>query len=172
MAGIYCKYTKFRRCKFRHFTIFDNSAAIYFRRGVQNPPEFATPIQLCVGSWSSGIGSFDVMRTRHTSARPVSRQGTIVFDPRVPATPRVPFGCVRYYDAKIRFRSTKTRESSNTGSGNEMRERDQCSPRAGARRFFSNNLFCATFTNSAGFSKCQNLFWFFLQVKQFRRLHT
>ena len=64
------------------------------------------------------------------------------------------------------------RESSNTGSGNEMRERDPCSPRAGARRFFSNNLFCATFTNSAGFSKCQNLFWFFLQAEQFRRLHT
>ena len=39
-----------------------------------------------------------------------------------------------------------------------MRERDPCSPRAGARRFFPNNLFCATFTNSAGFSKCQNLF--------------
>ena len=72
-----------------------------------NPPECATPIQLCVGSWSSGIGSSDVMRTLHTSARPVSRQGTIVFDPRVPATPRVPFRCVRYYDAKIRFRSTK-----------------------------------------------------------------
>ena len=66
------------------------------------------PIQLCVGSWSSGIGSSDVMRTLHTSARPVSRQGTIVFDPRVPATPRVPLRCVRYYDAKIRFRSTKT----------------------------------------------------------------
>ena len=48
------------------------------------------------------------MRTLHTSARPVSRQGTIVFDPRVPATPRVPLRCVRYYDAKIRFRSTKT----------------------------------------------------------------
>ena len=46
--------------------------------------------------------------TLHTSARPVSRQGTIVFDPRVPATPRVPLKCVRYYDAKIRFRSTKT----------------------------------------------------------------
>ena len=30
------------------------------------------------------------MRTLHTSARPVSRQGTIVFDPRVPATPRFP----------------------------------------------------------------------------------
>ena len=75
---------------------------------VHNPPECATPIQLCVGSWSSGIGSSDVMRTLHTSARPVSRQGTIVFDPRVPATPRVPLRCVRYYDAKIRFRSTKT----------------------------------------------------------------
>ena len=48
------------------------------------------------------------MRTLHTSARPVSKQGTIVFDPRVPATPRVPLRCVRYYDAKIRFRSTKT----------------------------------------------------------------
>ena len=48
------------------------------------------------------------MRTLHTSARPVSRQGTIDFDPRVPATPRVPLRCVRYYDAKIRFRSTKT----------------------------------------------------------------
>ena len=72
------------------------------------PPECATPIQLCIGSWSSGIGSSDVMRTLHTSARPVSRQGTIVFDPRVPATPRVPLRCVRYYDAKIRFRSTKT----------------------------------------------------------------
>ena len=48
------------------------------------------------------------MRTLHTGARPVSRQGTIVFDPRVPATPRVPLRCVRYYDAKIRFRSTKT----------------------------------------------------------------
>ena len=48
------------------------------------------------------------MRTLHTSSRPVSRQGTIVFDPRVPATPRVPLRCVRYYDAKIRFRSTKT----------------------------------------------------------------
>ena len=48
------------------------------------------------------------MRTLHTSARPVSRQGTIVFDPRVPATPRVSLRCVRYYDAKIRFRSTKT----------------------------------------------------------------
>ena len=44
----------------------------------------------------------------YTSARPVSRQGTVVFDPRVPATPRVPLRCVRYYDAKIRFRSTKT----------------------------------------------------------------
>ena len=75
---------------------------------VHNPPECATPIQLCVGFWSSGIGSSDVMRTLHTSARPVSRQGTIVFDPRVPATSRVPLGCVRYYDAKIRFRSTKT----------------------------------------------------------------
>ena len=75
---------------------------------VHNSPECATPIQLCVGSWSSGIGSSDVMRTLHTSARPVSRQGTIVFDPRVPATPRVPLRCVRYYDAKIRFRSTKT----------------------------------------------------------------
>ena len=75
---------------------------------VHNPPECATPIQLCVGSWSCGIGSSDVMRTLHTSARPVSRQGTIVFDPRVPATPRVPLRCVRYYDAKIRFRSTKT----------------------------------------------------------------
>ena len=75
---------------------------------VHNPPECATPIQLCIGSWSSGIGSSDVMRTLHTSARPVSRQGTIVFDPRVPATPRVPLRCVRYYDAKIRFRSTKT----------------------------------------------------------------
>ena len=30
------------------------------------------------------------MRTLHTSARPVSRQGTIVFDPRVPATPGFP----------------------------------------------------------------------------------
>ena len=47
------------------------------------------------------------MRTLHT-ARPVSRQGTIVFDPRAPATPRVPLRCVLYYDAKIRFRSTKT----------------------------------------------------------------
>ena len=75
---------------------------------VHNPPECATPIQLCIGSWSSGIGSSDVMRTLHTSARPVSRQRTIVFDPRVPATPRVPLRCVRYYDAKIRFRSTKT----------------------------------------------------------------
>ena len=75
---------------------------------VHNPPECATPIQLCVGSWSSRIGSSDVMRTLHTSARPVSRQGTIVFDPRVPATPRVPLRCVRYYDSKIRFRSTKT----------------------------------------------------------------
>ena len=75
---------------------------------VHNPPECATPIQLCIGSWSSGIGSSDVMRTLHTSARLVSRQGTIVFDPRVPATPRVPLRCVRYYDAKIRFRSTKT----------------------------------------------------------------
>ena len=75
---------------------------------VHNPPECATAIQLCVGSWSSGIGSSDVMRTLHTRARPVSRQGTIVFDPRVPATPRVPLRCVRYYDAKIRFRSTKT----------------------------------------------------------------
>ena len=72
------------------------------------PPECATPIQLCIGSWSSGIGSSDVMRTLHTSARPVSRQGTIVFDPRVPAAPRVPLRFVRYYDAKIRFRSTKT----------------------------------------------------------------
>ena len=78
------------------------------RSRVHNPPECATPIQLCIGSWSSGIGSSDVMRTLHTSARPVSRQGTIVFDPRVPATARVPLGCVRYYDAKIRFRSTKT----------------------------------------------------------------
>ena len=75
---------------------------------VHNPPECATPIQLCIGSWSSGIGSYDVMRTLHTSARPVSRQGTIVFDPRVPATSRVPLRFVRYYDAKIRFRSTKT----------------------------------------------------------------
>ena len=75
---------------------------------VHNPTECATPIQLCIGSWSSGIGSSDVMRTLHTSARPVSRQGTIVFDPRVPATPRVPLRCARYYDAKIRFRSTKT----------------------------------------------------------------
>ena len=76
--------------------------------------EYITPksvqrlIQLCIGSWSSGIGSSDVMRTLHTSARPVSRQGTVVFDPRVPATPRVPLGCVRYYDAMIRLRSTKT----------------------------------------------------------------
>ena len=75
---------------------------------LHNRPECATPIQLCIGSWSSGIGSSDVMRTLHTSARPVSRQGTIVLDPRVPATPRVPLRCVRYYDAKIRFRSTKT----------------------------------------------------------------
>ena len=75
---------------------------------VHNPPECATPIQLCIGSWSSGIGSSDVMRTLHTSARPVSRQGTIVFDPRVPVTPRVPLRCVRYYDTKIRLRSTKT----------------------------------------------------------------
>ena len=75
---------------------------------VHNPPECATPIQLCIGSWSSRIGSSDVMRTLHTSARPVSRQGTIVFDPRVPATPRVPLRCVLYYDAKIRLRSIKT----------------------------------------------------------------
>ena len=58
-------------------------------------------IQLCIGSWSSVVGFSDVMRTLHTSARPVSRQGTVVFDPRVPATPRVPLRCVRYYDAKI-----------------------------------------------------------------------
>ena len=55
------------------------------------------------------------MRTLHTSARPVSRQGTIVFDPRVPATPRVPLRCVRYYDAKIRFRSTKTLHRAGSG---------------------------------------------------------
>ena len=48
------------------------------------------------------------MRTLHTSARPVSRQGTVIYDPRVPATLRVPLRCVRYYDAKIRLRSTKT----------------------------------------------------------------
>ena len=66
-------------------------------------------IQLCIGSWSSGIGSSDVMRTLHTSTRPVSRQGTVVSDPRVPATPWVPLRCVQYYDAKIRLRSTKTR---------------------------------------------------------------
>ena len=83
--------------------------------------EYITPqsvqrlIQLCVGSWSSGIGSSDVMRTLHTSARPVSRQGTIVFDPRGPATPRVPLRCVRYYDAKIRFRSTKTLHRAGSG---------------------------------------------------------
>ena len=83
--------------------------------------EYITPqhvqrlIQLCVGSWSSGIGSSDVMRTLHTSARPVSRQGTIVFDPRVPATPRVPLRCVRYYDAKIRFRPTKTLHRAGSG---------------------------------------------------------
>ena len=31
----------------------------------------------------------------------------LFFYPRVPATPRVPLRCVRYYDAKIRLRSTK-----------------------------------------------------------------
>ena len=67
-------------------------------------------IQLCVGSWSSVVGSSEVMRTLHTSERPVSRQGTVVFDPRVPATPRVPgpLRSVRYYDEKIRLRSTQT----------------------------------------------------------------
>ena len=65
-------------------------------------------IQLCIGSWPSVVGSSDVMRTLHTSARPVSRQGTVVFDLRVPATPRVPLRCVRYYGAKIRLHSTKT----------------------------------------------------------------
>ena len=65
-------------------------------------------IQLCIGSWSSVIGSSDVMRTLHTSVRPVSRQGVVAFDPRVPTTPQVPLRCVRYYDAKIRLRSTKT----------------------------------------------------------------
>ena len=75
---------------------------------VHNPQSVQRLIQLCIGSWSSGIGSSDVMRTLHTSARPVSRQGTSVFDPRVPATPRVPLRCVWCYDAKIRFRSTKT----------------------------------------------------------------
>ena len=84
------------------------------RRYVTHYQEYITPqsvqrlIQLCIGSWSSSIGSSDVMRTLHTSARPVWRQGIVVFDPRVPATPRVPLRCVRYYDAKIRLRSTKT----------------------------------------------------------------
>ena len=53
-------------------------------------------IQPGIGSWPSVVGSSDVMRTLHTSARPVSRQGTVVFDPRVPATPRVPLRGVRY----------------------------------------------------------------------------
>ena len=65
-------------------------------------------IQLCIGSWSSVVGSSDVMRPLHTSARPVSRQGTVAFDPRVPVTPQVPLRCVRYYDAEIRLRSTET----------------------------------------------------------------
>ena len=82
---------------------------------VHNPPECATPIQFCIGSWSSGIGSSNVMRTVHTSARPVSRQGTVVFDPRVPATPRVPLRGVRYNDAKIRLRSTKTLHRAGSG---------------------------------------------------------
>ena len=75
---------------------------------VHNPQSVQRLIQLCIGSWSSVVGSSDVMRTLHTGARPVSRQGTVVFDPRVPATPRVPLKCVRFYDAKIRLRSTKT----------------------------------------------------------------
>ena len=65
-------------------------------------------IQLCIGSWSRVVGSSDVTRTLHTSARPVARQGNVVFDPRLPSNPRVPLRCVRYYDAKIRLRSTKT----------------------------------------------------------------
>ena len=67
-------------------------------------------IQLCIGSWSSIVGSSDVMRVLRTSARPVSRQGAVIFDPRVPVTPRVPLRLrrVRYDDAKIRLRSTKT----------------------------------------------------------------
>ena len=72
------------------------------------PPSVQCLIQLCIGSWSSVVGSSDVIRTLHTSARPVSRQGTVVFDPRVPATPWVPLRCVRYDNAKIRLRSTNT----------------------------------------------------------------
>ena len=56
-------------------------------------------IQLCIRYWSSIVGSSDVMRTLHKSAR----QGTVVFDPRVPVTPRVPLRCVRYYDAKTGY---------------------------------------------------------------------
>ena len=87
----------------------------------QPDQEYITPqrvqrlIQLCIWSWSSVIGSSDVMRTLHTSARPVSRQGTVVFDQRVPATLRVPLRCVRYDDAKIRLRSTKTLRKAGSG---------------------------------------------------------
>ena len=76
----------------------------WFYQECITPQSVQRLIQLCLGSWSSVIGFSDVMRVLHTSARPVSRQGTIVFDPRVPATPRVPLRCVRYYDAKIRLR--------------------------------------------------------------------
>ena len=53
-----------------------------------HPQSVQRLIQLCIGSWWSVVGSSDVVRTLHTSARP----GAVIFDPRIPATPPPPPG--------------------------------------------------------------------------------
>ena len=44
------------------------------------------------------------MRTLHTSERPVSKQGTVIFDPRVPATPSDVYGIMTQRSNYARLR--------------------------------------------------------------------